>query len=143
MTSLAHIECAPARNQGLSVMPKGIKIISVVNLLLGAIFILNLLFMEKTELSYPFANYINLITPGALIAVSLIAIFRLGRMIGFARALIYVVMLVLGLQILLTLKYLFSFYGLVTVIVDALVIFYLVGVRGYLASEHAASYFTR
>jgi len=142
MKSLARIKYAFAGNQGQSVMPKAIKIISVVNLLLAVLFMLNLLFMEKVELSYPFANYINLITSGAFIVVSLIALFRFGRMIGFARALIYVVMLVLGLQILLTFKYLFSFYGLVTIIIDALVIFYLVGVRGYLASERAANYFT-
>lgn len=123
-------------------MPTGVKIISAVNFILAGLFIMNLLFMEKIELSYPFASYINLISASALVIVALTVLMRIGRLVGFARVLIYVIALLLGLQILLTIKYLFSAYGMLTIVVDALVIFYLVGVRGYLASQRAAAYFT-
>jgi hypothetical protein len=98
--------------------------------------------MEKVALSYPFASYINLISASALILITLIILLRLAPFVGFVRAIIYVIALVLGLQILLTIKYLFSVYDILTITVDALVIFYLIGVRGYLASERAARYFT-
>jgi len=124
-------------------MPTGIKLISVINFILAGIFMANLLLLEKIELSYPFSSYINLITSGAFIVITMIAFLRLVRFVGFARLLIYVVMLILGLQILLTVKYLFSAYGILTIIIDALVIFYLIGVRGYLASEYAVKYFTK
>ena len=124
-------------------MPAGIKLISVINFILACVFMANLLFMQRIELSYPFSSYINLITSGALLVITAIVLLRLTHFIGFARALIYVVMLVLGLQILLTIKYLFSAYGILTITVDMLVIFYLIGVRGYLASEHAAKYFIK
>lgn len=124
-------------------MPTGIKIIGAINSVLACVFIANLLFMEKIELSYPFASYINLITSGAFIVITMITLLRLTHFIGFARLLIYVVMLILGLQILLTIKYLFSAYGILTIVIDAFVIFYLIGVRGYLASELAEKYFTR
>jgi hypothetical protein len=123
-------------------MPTGIKLISILNILLSLVFTFNQFFMEKVALSYPFASYINLISASALILITLIILLRLAPFVGFVRAIIYVIALVLGLQILLTIKYLFSVYGILTIAVDALVIFYLIGVRGYLASERAARYFT-
>jgi hypothetical protein len=124
-------------------MPTGIKLISILNILLSLVFTFNQFFMERAALSYPFASYINLISASALILITLIILLRLAPFIGFVRAIIYVIALVLGLQILLTIKYLFSVYGMLTIAVDALVIFYLIGMRGYLTSEHAARYFTR
>ena len=124
-------------------MPTGIKLISILNILLSLVFTFNQFFMERAALSYPFASYINLISASALILITLIILLRLAPFIGFVRAIIYVIALVLGLQILLTINYLFSVYGMLTIAVDALVIFYLIGVRGYLTSEHAARYFTR
>lgn len=124
-------------------MPTGIKLISILNILLSLVFTFNQFFMEKAALSYPFASYINLISASALILITLIVLLRLTHLIGFVRAIIYVIALVLGLQILLSIKYLFSVYGLLTIVLDAFVIFYLIGVRGYLASERAAHYFTR
>lgn len=122
-------------------MPKGIKLIAGVNVLLAGIFILNLLFMETTKLNYPFASYINLIGAAALLLVAIIVLFRINKLVGFARLLVYVLALVLGLQALLSIKYLFSLYGALTIVVDVVVIFYAIGLRGYLASERAAAYF--
>ncbi len=123
-------------------MPKGIKLIASTNIFLACIFLLNLLFMERAQLSYPFASYINLIGAATLLLVALIVLFRISKLVGFARLLIYVLALALGLQAMLTIKFLFSFYGAFTIVVDVIVIFYAIGVRGYLASEHVTTYFS-
>lgn len=98
--------------------------------------------MQKAQLSYPFSSYINLVSAAVLMLVALVALFRFGKLLGFARLLIYVLALALGLQAMLTIKFLFSFYGAFTIVVDVVVIFYAIGVRGYLASEHVATYFS-
>lgn len=122
-------------------MPRGIKIIVTLNILLASVFIANLLFMQKITAGSPLLVLVNLIGAAALILVALIVLLRLARAVGFARLLIYVLALVLGLQILLTLKYLFSAYGLFVVFFDVIVIVYAIGMRGYLASASAARYF--
>lgn len=122
-------------------MPRGIKIIVTLNILLASVFIANLLFMQKITAGSPLLVLVNLIGAAALILVALIVLLRLARAVGFARLLIYVLALVLGLQILLTLKYLFSAYGLFVVCFDVIVIVYAIGMRGYLASQSAAQYF--
>lgn len=124
-------------------MTTGIKFISICNVILAGIFIANMIFLEKSQLSYPFASYINLVSIATLLSVTLIILLRVVRLVGFARILVYVLMLALGLQVLLTIKYLFTSYGLLTIVIDVLVIFYAIGVRGYLASKTAAEYFTR
>lgn len=122
-------------------MPRGIKIIVTLNILLASVFIANLLFMQKITAGSPLLVLVNLIGAAALILVALIVLLRMARAVGFARLLIYVLALVLGLQILLTLKYLFSAYGLFVVCFDVIVIVYAIGMRGYLASQSAAQYF--
>ena len=124
-------------------MTTGIKFISACNVMLAGIFVANMLLLEKPQLSYPFVSYINLVSIATLLSVTLITVLRAGKLVGFARILIYVLMLALGLQVLLTVKYLFTAYGLITIVTDVLVIFYAIGVRGYLASNTAAEYFTR
>lgn len=122
-------------------MPRGIKIIVTLNILLASVFIANLLLMQKITAGSPLLVLVNLIGAAVLILVALIVLCRLARAVGFARLLIYVLALVLGLQILLTLKYLFSAYGLFVVSFDVIVIVYTIGMRGYLASQSAAQYF--
>lgn len=125
-------------------MPRGIKVIVTLNILLASVFIANLLFLQKIAAGNPMLvliNLIGMIGAAVLILVALIVLLRLARAVGFARLLIYVLALVLGLQILLTLKYLFSAYGLFVVCFDVIVIVYAIGMRGYLASQSAAQYF--
>lgn len=78
-----------------------------------------------------------------MIVITLVTLLRWNRLIGFTRVLIYALLLALGLNVLLMLKYLVTSYGLLTIGFNLLVIFFVVGVRGYLASEHANNYFNQ
>lgn len=122
-------------------MPTGIKVITTLNILLASLFVGNLLYLHKASQGAPLLVFVNLVSAGALILITLIVLLRLGRLVAFARVLAYATILVLGVQLLLTLKYLMSGYGAMVVVIDFIVIFYLIGMRGYLASEKAASYF--
>ena len=128
-------------------MPTAIKVISSINILLTSVFVANLLLIHKAEVDvpvfgFPLISYINLIGASVLILTVLVIMLRWAKLISFVRLLNYVLLLLLGLNILLMAKYIFSLYGVFTIFFDVLVIVYLIGVRGYLASEKAASYFT-
>lgn len=122
-------------------MPTGIKVILILNTLLAGLFIGNLVYMHyHVSQAALFLVFVNLVSASALILIALIVLFRQGRLIGFARVLAYALILVLGLQFLLMLKYLMSGAAL-TLIMDLIVVFYAIGMRGYLASPVAANYF--
>ena len=129
-------------------MPTAIKVISTLCIMLASIFIANLLFLQKTAESFlftglPLLSFINLFGAGSMIVVALVALLRLNRLLGFTRILIYVLLLALGLNVLLMLKYLVTAYGFLTIVFNLLVIFFVIGVKGYLASEDAIRYFKR
>ncbi len=128
-------------------MPRAVKVISTLNILFASIFISNGLFIQKMgdalpQEGFPLASFINLASAGAMIIITLIALLRLPRLVGFSRLLIYTITLLLGLNILLMAKYLITLYGIATIVFNLIVIFYIIGVRGYLASDSAANYFT-
>lgn len=127
-------------------MPTAIKVISTLCIMMSSIFIANLLFLQKVGTSFPITglplvSFINLFGAGSMIVIALVTLLRSFKLIGFTRVLIYTLLLALGLNVLLMLKYLVTVYGLLTIIFNLLVIFFVVGVRGYLASEHAYRYF--
>lgn len=127
-------------------MPTAIKVISTVCILMASFFIGNLLFLQKMGASIPVTSlplvgFINLFGASAMIVIALVTLLRWHRLIGFTRVLIYALLLVLGLNVLLMLKYLVTGYGLLTILFDLAVIIFIVGVRGYLASKHAYRYF--
>lgn len=128
-------------------MPLAVKIISTVNFLLTGVFAANLLVINRMNdnvpaSGLPLASFINLVAAVILFTTALVVLLRLIRLVGFVRLLNYVLLLVLGLNILLMAKYIFSLYGLFTIVLNVIVIIYLIGVRGYLASDKAAGYFT-
>lgn len=128
-------------------MPTAIKVISSINILLISVFTANMLLIHKAEmavpvLGFPLISYINLAGASILALTVLVVLLRWIKWIGFVRLLNYVLLLLLGLNILLMAKYIFSVYGVVTILFNVFVIIYLIGVRGYLASEKAANYFT-
>ena len=123
-------------------MPTGIKIITALNILLASLFIGNLVYLHKANQGAPLLVFVNLVSAGSLILITLILLLRLVRLIGFARVLAYALILVLGLQFLLMLKYLMS-GGALTLIIDFAVVFYAIGMRGYLANPKLADYFLR
>jgi len=127
-------------------MPNAIKIISTGCILIASVFIANLLFLQKAmesflTISFPLISFINLFGAGVMIVVALVALLRWYRLIGFTRVLIYTLLLALGLNVLLMLKYLVTGYGLMTILFNVVVIVFVVGVRGYLASSDAYKYF--
>ena len=124
-------------------MPRGLKFITAVNILLASLFIANLLYLHQYTQAAPLLVFVNLVGAGALLLITLIILLRLLRLVGFARVLAYALSVVLGLQLLLTLKYLMTGYGALTILIDLVVIIYAIGMRGYLASTKAASFFLR
>ena len=128
-------------------MPTAIKVISSINILLTSVFIANLLLIHQTNIEVPvfglpLISFINLAGASVLILTALVVLLRWVKLVGFIRLLNYVLLLLLGLNILLMAKYIFSLYGIFTILFNIFVIVYLIGVRGYLASEKSASYFT-
>jgi len=122
-------------------MPTGIKVITTLNILLSVVFITNLLYLHKAGQGAPLLLFVNLVGAGALILITLITLLRIARLVGFARVLAYALILVLGLQALLTLKYLMTAYGAMIIVTNVIIVFYAIGMRGYLASSRAAEYF--
>ena len=128
-------------------MPTAIKVISTLCIFMASIFIANILFIQKADITFPVLglplfSFINMFGAGAMIIITLVTLLRITRMVGFARVLVYTLLLALGLNVLLMLKYLVTGYGLFTILFNLAVIVFAVGVRGYLASEHAVEYFS-
>lgn len=130
-------------------MPTAIKVISSINILLASVFIANLLLIQHTNMDVPvfgspLISFINLAGASVMILTALVVLLRWAKFVGFIRLLNYVLLLLLGLNILLMAKYIFSdFWGYAsfTLLFNLFVIVYLIGARGYLASEKAANYF--
>jgi hypothetical protein len=127
-------------------MPTAIKVISSINILLASVFIANLLLIQHTNMEVPvfgspLIGFINLAGASVMILTALVVLLRWAKLVGFIRLLNYVLLLLLGLNILLMAKYLFSLYGIFTIMFNLFAIVYLIGARGYLASEKAANYF--
>jgi hypothetical protein len=129
-------------------MPTAIKVISTFCILIASVFIANLLFIQKAGLSFPvlglpLISFINLFGAGAMIVITLVTLLRLKGLVGFTRVLVYTLLLALGLNVLLMLKHLITGYGLLTILFNIAVIVFVIGIRGYLASEHAYKYFNQ
>lgn len=122
-------------------MPTGIKVISTLNIIFISIFSANLLYLHKASQGAPLLLFVNLVSVAALVLITLIVLLRFAALLGFARVLAYGLLLVLGVQAMLTLKYLMTGYGIMTILIDAIVIFYGIGMRGYLGSASAVDYF--
>ena len=128
-------------------MPTAIKVISSINIILASVFIANLLLIHHTNIEVPvfgspLISFINLAGASVLILTALVVLLRWAKLVGFIRLLNYILLLLLGLNILLMAKYILSVYGIFTILFNVFTIVYLIGVRGYLASEKSAAYFT-
>ena len=116
-------------------------------IMFASVFIANLMFIHKVQIPSPIAglpllaSFINLFAVGVLVMTTLILLLRASRWLGFIRVLVYTLLIVLGVNILLMLQYLTSSYGILTLVLSFVVIVFLIGVRGYLNSEHAVRYF--
>ena len=129
-------------------MPTAIKVISSVCIMFASVFIANLMFINKLQISLPITglpllSFINLFAAGVLVVLTMVLLLRASGFVGFARVLVYTLLLTLGVDVLLMLKFLTTAYGMFTIILNVVVIVFLIGVRGYLNSEHAVQYFGR
>ncbi len=130
------------------IMPTAIKVISSLCIMFTSIFAANLMFIYKQQIALPITglpllSFINLFAIGVLVVLTLVLLLKANRFVGFTRVLVYTLLLMLGLDVLLMLKYLTTAYGILTISLNIIVIVFLVGVRGYLNSEHALRYFGR
>lgn len=128
-------------------MPTAIKVISTLCILLASVFIANLLFLQKNEISvpifgFPLFSFISLFGAASLIVIALVSLLRILRLVGFVRVLVYALLLALGLNVLLMLKYLITGYGAFTILFNLVVIVFAIGVRGYLSSPKMLQDFT-
>lgn len=123
-------------------MPRGLKVIFVINLLLIFAYIVTLFFYGALlRKYYPPVLIASGITLGGLCCLQLIIVFRLQRLLAFIRLLIYAMTIVQGLLVMLLLKDLFSIVGILIIVSAVLLVIYFIGVRGYLASHATLTYF--
>jgi hypothetical protein len=94
-------------------------------------------------LGLPLISFINLFGAGTMIVLALVTLLRLSRLIGFSRVLVYALLLALGVNVLLMIKYLMTGYGFFTILFNLVAIVFVVGVRGYLVSDQARDYFKK
>ncbi|MBI3560900.1 MAG: hypothetical protein HY080_04200 [Gammaproteobacteria bacterium] len=124
-------------------MPAGIKLISTINVTLLVLYpLLWAVLGAELRINHPLAIYVAWLTFAGLFAVQAIVWWRARRLLGFGRVLLYGLAILQGLQVMLTIKAVFSYAGAGLVTSALLAVFYLIGLRGYLASPAAAVYFS-
>jgi hypothetical protein len=123
-------------------MPRGLKVIFVINSLLIIAYSVALFFYgAMLRQNSPPVLFASGITLGGLCCLQVIMLFRLQRLLAFIRLLIYVIAIVQGLLVMLLLKDLFSIPGILIIASAVCLIIYFIGVRGYLSSNTSLSYF--
>jgi hypothetical protein len=86
-------------------------------------------------------NLIQSVTAGVLIISIFTLVTRYERIIPLLRPLIYAVLLGQGVLVLFSIKSLSSLTGAASLLISLLFVVYLIGFRGYLASNDAKEYF--
>lgn len=126
----------------MTALPRGIKIISVSNLMLLLLYAM-MFYRYGSELRshFPYAWYLANLTFVGIVVLQTIMLARWQRLLAFTRILNYVLAMLQGLQVMLLLKDLFTVAGVVLVLSGVLLVIYFIGVRGYLGSERALTYF--
>lgn len=123
-------------------IPRGIKVISIINMILVMLYLLlGYRYGIALRSVYPFAAYAAAVTCGGVIVLQLILSLRLRVFVGFGRVLVYAMAILQGLQVMLVLKDLFVPVAAILIGSAIVLVIYLIGVRGYLASATAMQYF--
>lgn len=79
--------------------------------------------------------WMDLVTFGGVLALQIALLFKLRSLYGFSLVLLYTLALIQGLKIMLTLGSLDSLFGILSLVIHIILIFYFIGVRGYLRSN--------
>jgi hypothetical protein len=126
----------------MTVLPRGIKMISVSNLILLLIYAM-MFYRYGSELRthFPYAWYLANLTFIGIVVLQIVILLRWQRLLAFTRLLIYVLAMLQGLQVMLMLKDLFTVAGVVLVISGIVLAIYFIGVRGYLGSRILLNHF--
>ncbi len=121
---------------------RGVKVISSMNLILVCLYLLlGYRYGSALRNVYPIAAYAAAVTCGGIIVLQIILSLRLRAFVGFVRVLIYAMAILQGLQVMLVLKDLFVPVAAILIGTAIVLVIYLIGVRGYLASATAMQYF--
>ncbi len=133
----------------LSSLPKGIKVILTINLILlinsgnnAYFFIKNLSAKQSIN---DIGLFLNLTTLVGILLVQIIIVARSSTMLSYSRIILYGLALIYGALILTMLNPLVitSARGLIAILITLVIIFYLIGVRGYLNESIAQHYFNK
>lgn len=133
----------------LSSLPKGIKVILTINLILlinsgnnAYFFIKNLSAKQSIN---DIGLFLNLTTLTGILLVQIIIVTRSSTMLSYSRIILYGLALIYGALMLTMLNpsIIASARGLITIAVTLVIIFYLIGVRGYLNESTAQHYFNK
>lgn len=124
-------------------MPRGIKVIILCNLFFASMFPMFFYVLKEMNTIFPLAALISTLITSGLIMISVVIIFRLIGLLAFARVLLYAIMLTLGLNTMLLLKWVLTPFGIFSILVNIFIVIYLIGARGYLASSTSIDYFLR
>ncbi|WP_144391417.1 hypothetical protein [Pleionea sediminis] len=97
--------------------------------------------ISSVESGTPHFLMIDLIAVSGLALLQLVFLLKLRQFYGFSLVLLYTIALLVGLRIMLSVGQLLSFSGILFFILELFVIFYLIGVRGFLKSNKGRAAF--
>ncbi len=102
---------------------------------------LSLYFIATNEQQTLHFFFIYTLMTSGLIFFHLIFTLRLKSGLGFCHVLLYALALMQGLKIFLSVSSLATLSGFVSSLLSAILIFYLLGLKGFLKSKHGLTYF--
>jgi len=85
--------------------------------------------------------WIDVVSLGGFAMLQLIILAKIKSLYGFTLVLLYTLALLQGMRIMLSIDTLLTLTGVLFFLLELLVIFYLIGVRGYLRSDKGRSAF--
>ena len=122
-------------------MPLGVKNVLIINLVIIAIAgwaLFNMYTETGAEILIAFATWSLF---GTLLLTQVVLLAKLRKAWRMLRALIYVIALLQALNTMILTKDFLSVWGALAVLGSLLVVFYLIGLRGYLGSDSFKAWF--
>jgi len=124
-------------------MPLGVKNVLIINLVIMLITgwaLFNMYTETGAEILIAFATWSLF---GTLLFTQLVLLARIRKAWSMLRALIYVIALLQALNTMILTKDFLSLWGALAVLGSLLVVFYLIGLRGYLGSDGFKKWFSK
>lgn len=124
-------------------MPQAIKVVLIINLAIMLVTgwaLFNMYTETGAEILIAFATWSLF---GTLLFTQLVLLVRIRKAWSMLRALIYVIALLQALNTMILTKDFLSLWGALAVLGSLLVVFYLIGLRGYLGSDGFKRWFSK